>query len=252
MAASGGDAPELAGVPPCPISSARMALSGDLFRSAVITNACNAASAPEENRLADDSNTISENAQESLSSLPEQESNDASVNTEKKEPGISKCKSVDEIPKTVAVKRCKNIDSKKVSSNNNNNPSFTGSLVLKKQPAKGGHLFQLCENGMSQDTKTPSTRICINSACKAVFNSDNAFCKRCSCCICHGFDDNKDPSLWLVCSSEIGDQDCCGSSCHIECALKHRKTGCIELGQSIQLDGNYCCAACGKVIGILG
>ncbi|AQK40356.1 VIN3-like protein 1 [Zea mays] len=229
-----------------------MALSGDLFRSAVITNACNAASAPEENRLADDSNTISENAQESLSSLPEQESNDASVNTEKKEPGISKCKSVDEIPKTVAVKRCKNIDSKKVSSNNNNNPSFTGSLVLKKQPAKGGHLFQLCENGMSQDTKTPSTRICINSACKAVFNSDNAFCKRCSCCICHGFDDNKDPSLWLVCSSEIGDQDCCGSSCHIECALKHRKTGCIELGQSIQLDGNYCCAACGKVIGILG
>ncbi|XP_021301950.1 VIN3-like protein 1 isoform X3 [Sorghum bicolor] len=222
------------------------------YQQPMITNVCNAANAPEENRLAGDSNTISENAQESLSSLPEQESNDASVNTEKKEPGISKCKSVEEIPKTVTIKRCKNIDSKKVSLNNNNNPSFTGSPALKKQPTKGGQLFQLHENGMSQDTKPPSTRICINSACKAVFNSDNAFCKRCSCCICHGFDDNKDPSLWLVCSSETGDQDCCGSSCHIECALKHRKAGCIELGQSIQLDGNYCCAACGKVIGILG
>ena len=102
-----------------------------------------------------------------------------SVSTEKKEPGISKCKSVEEIPRTVTVKRCK-------------------------------------------------------------------------CCICHNFDDNKDPSLWLVCSSETGDRDCCGLSCHIEYALQHRKAGCIELGQSIQLDGNYCCAACGKVIGILG
>jgi hypothetical protein len=218
----------------------------------VVTDVCNASSTPQENRLAGDSNTISENAQESLSSLPEQESNDASVNTEKQEPGISKCKSVDEIPKTVTVKRCKNVDSKKVSSNNNNNPRFTGSPALKKHPTKGDHLFELCENGMAQDTKPPSTRICINSACKAVFNSDNTFCKRCSCCICHGFDDNKDPSLWLVCSSETGDQDCCGSSFHVECALKHRKAGCIELAQSIQLDGNYCCAACGKVIGILG
>lgn len=230
MAASGEDAPELA----------------------VLTNVFNDASAPEENKLAGDSNTDSENAQGSLNSFPGQESNDASVNTEKKDPGISKSKSVEEIPRIVTVKRCKNIDSTKVTSSNNNNSSFTGSQALKRQPRKGDHLVQLCENGMSQDTKPPSTRICINSACKAVFNSDNAFCKRCSCCICHGFDDNKDPSLWLVCSSETGDRDCCESSCHIECALKHRKAGCIELGQSIQLDGNYCCAACGKVIGILG
>ncbi|XP_062204500.1 VIN3-like protein 1 [Phragmites australis] len=229
-----------------------MALSGDPFRSAVLTSVSNAASAPEENRPAGDSDTASENAQEPLSSFPEQESNDASVNTEKKEPGISKCKSVEEIPRTVTVKRCKNIDSKKDSSNNFNNSSFTGSQALKKKPRKGEHPVQLCENGMSQDTKPPSTRICINSACKAVLNSDDRFCKRCSCCICHKFDDNKDPSLWLVCTSETGDRDCCESSCHIECALEHRKAGCIELGQSIQLDCNYCCAACGKVIGILG
>ncbi|KAJ1265570.1 hypothetical protein BS78_08G086100 [Paspalum vaginatum] len=229
-----------------------MALNGEPFGSAVVANVFNATSAPEENKLAGDSNTVSENPQESLCSFPAQESNDASVNTEKKEPVISKSKSVEEIPRTMTVKRCKNIDSMKVSSNNNNNSSFAGSQALKRQPRKGDHLVQICENGISKDRKPPSTRICINSACKAVFNSDNAFCKRCSCCICHGFDDNKDPSLWLVCSSETGDRDCCESSCHIECALKHQKAGCIELGQSIQLDGNYCCAACGKVIGILG
>ncbi|CAN6329265.1 unnamed protein product [Urochloa humidicola] len=221
MASSGGDAPELPG-------------------------------APEENKHAGDSNTSSESAQEPLSCFREQESNDASVNTENKESGITKCKSVEEIPRTVTVKRCKNFDSKKVFSNNNNNSSFTSSHAQKKQPAKGDHLVQLCENGISKDTKPPSTRICINTACKAVMNSDDAFCKRCSCCICHVFDDNKDPSLWLVCSSETGDRDCCGLSCHINCALQHGKAGCVELGQSIQLDGNYCCAACGKVIGILG
>lgn len=214
----------------------------------MLTNLSNAASAPEENRPAGDSNTSSESAQEPLSSFPDQESNDASVNTEMKEPGISKCKSVEEIPRTVTVKRCMNIDSKKLFSNNENNSSFTGIHAQKKQPRQG----DLCENGISQDTKLPSRRICINSACKAVMNSDDAFCKRCSCCICHHFDDNKDPSLWLVCSSEAGDRDCCGLSCHIECALQHRKAGCIELGESIQLDGNYCCAACGKVISILG
>lgn len=218
----------------------------------MLTNVSNAASAPEENTPAGDSNTSSESAQDLLSSFREQESNDASDNIEKKEPGISKCKSVEEIPRTVTVKRCKNIDSKKVFSNNNNNSSFTGSHTQKKQPRKGDHLVRPCENGISQDTKPPTTRICINSACKAVMNSDDEFCKRCSCCICHVFDDNKDPSLWLVCSSETGDRDCCGLSCHIECALQNRKAGCIELGQSIQLDGNYCCAACGKVIGILG
>jgi hypothetical protein len=218
----------------------------------VLTNVSNAASAPEENTPAGGSNTSSESAQELLSSFLEQESNDVSVHIEEKEPGISKCKSVEEIPITVTVKRCKNIDSKKVFSNNNNNSSFIGSHAQKRQPKKGDHLVRPCENGISQDTKPPTTRICKNSACKAVMNSDDEFCKRCSCCICHVFDDNKDPSLWLVCSSETGDRDCCGLSCHIECALQNRKAGCIELGQSIHLDGNYCCAACGKVIGILG
>ncbi|KAF0888889.1 hypothetical protein E2562_019396 [Oryza meyeriana var. granulata] len=212
---------------------------------------CSGASAPEENRHGDDSNTISDNTLEQLGFL-EQESNDASVNTEKKQSGTSKCKSVEDIPRAAAVKRCKNMDSKKLVPNSNNSSCLTGSQGPRKLPRKGDHPVQLRGNETFQDAKPPSTWICKNAACKAVLTSDNTFCKRCSCCICHLFDDNKDPSLWLVCSSETGDRDCCESSCHIECALQHRKVGCIDLGQSMQLDGNYCCPACGKVIGILG
>ncbi|RZC02087.1 VIN3-like protein 1 isoform X3 [Glycine soja] len=94
--------------------------------------------------------------------------------------------------------------------------------------------------------------ICKNSACRAVLSKDDTFCRRCSCCICHLFDDNKDPSLWLVCTCESSQGDSCGLSCHIECALQHEKVGVVDHGQLMQLDGGYCCASCGKVTGILG
>ncbi|CAL0323973.1 unnamed protein product [Lupinus luteus] len=94
--------------------------------------------------------------------------------------------------------------------------------------------------------------ICKNSACRAVLSKDDTFCKRCSCCICHLFDDNKDPSLWLVCTSESAQWDSCGSSCHIECSLQHEKMGVVDHGQLMQLDGGYCCASCGKVTAIIG
>ncbi|XP_044948748.1 VIN3-like protein 1 [Hordeum vulgare subsp. vulgare] len=219
---------------------------------AAALHASSDASEHEEIKPADDSNTISDHAQEPLIFFLEQESNDASVSTEKKQPVVSKCKSVEEIPREATAKRCKNIDSKKLFSNNNNSPSLTGIQALRKPPRKAGHPIQLRESEVFQDKKPPSTWICKNAACKAVLTSENTFCKRCSCCICHLFDDNKDPSLWLVCSSETGDTDCCESSCHVECALQRRKAGRIDLGQSMHLDGNYCCAACGKVIGILG
>ncbi|KAG6589896.1 VIN3-like protein 1 [Cucurbita argyrosperma subsp. argyrosperma] len=95
------------------------------------------------------------------------------------------------------------------------------------------------------------TWVCKNSACRAVLSVGDTFCRRCSCCICHLFDDNKDPSLWLVCSTESEQGDSCGLSCHIECALQHGKVGVVDLGQLMQLDGSYCCASCGKVSGIL-
>uniref|UniRef100_A0A0D9WCQ7 Fibronectin type-III domain-containing protein n=1 Tax=Leersia perrieri TaxID=77586 RepID=A0A0D9WCQ7_9ORYZ len=143
--------------------------------------------------------------------------------------------------KATPVKASKSLESQKQSPAN---LSVANGHVCKKEAVNGE-----CP---ARDVKCISTWICKNLACKAVVTSEDSFCKRCSCCICHQFDDNKDPSLWLVCSSENDDKNCCGSSCHIECALKHKKVGCFSLGKIIQLDGSYSCASCGKVSGILG
>ena len=93
---------------------------------------------------------------------------------------------------------------------------------------------------------------CKNSACKATLRQEDAFCKRCSCCICYKFDDNKDPSLWLICSSEPPFQgSSCGMSCHLECALKHEKSGIGKDKRHAGLDGSFYCVACGKVNDLL-
>lgn len=129
----------------------------------------------------------------------------------------------------------------------------TGTQPSRKQPRKGGNPVRLpSAAGLTQDEESSNTRICKNSACRAVLSLDDIFCKRCSCCICHSFDDNKDPSLWLVCTSEFDKGDTCGLSCHIECAILRQKVGVVDLGQLMQLDGTYCCASCGKVTEILG
>ncbi|CAL0307013.1 unnamed protein product [Lupinus luteus] len=98
-----------------------------------------------------------------------------------------------------------------------------------------------------------SATYCKNSACKATLNQADAFCKRCSCCICHQYDDNKDPSLWLICSSEYPFPSVsCGLSCHLECALKHDGSGIGKTGERLKLDGSFYCVSCGKVNDLLG
>ncbi|KAI3802938.1 hypothetical protein L1987_31085 [Smallanthus sonchifolius] len=124
--------------------------------------------------------------------------------------------------------------------------------LSKKQNRKGENPVRIPLTESNGDTKFSDTWICKNSACRAVLSIADTFCKRCSCCICHLFDDNKDPSLWLECTSDSSNGESCGLSCHIECALQHRKVGVVNLGQLMQLDGSYCCASCGKVSGILG
>ncbi|KAL5974013.1 hypothetical protein ACLOJK_030675 [Asimina triloba] len=94
---------------------------------------------------------------------------------------------------------------------------------------------------------------CQNLACRAAIRLEDQFCKRCSCCICFKYDDNKDPSLWLVCNSEPPNHgDSCGMSCHLECAIKHGRAGISEDGHYTRLDGKFYCISCGKVNDLLG
>ncbi|KAE8660274.1 Vernalization5/VIN3-like, putative isoform 2 [Hibiscus syriacus] len=88
---------------------------------------------------------------------------------------------------------------------------------------------------------------CKKYACKATLRQYDIFCKRCSCCICYEFDDNKDPSLWLICRSEppfLGNS--CAMSCHLECALKQEKSSIRKDKRHVFLDGSFCCVPCGK------
>ncbi|KAJ3698740.1 hypothetical protein LUZ61_002445 [Rhynchospora tenuis] len=93
-----------------------------------------------------------------------------------------------------------------------------------------------------------NTRLCQNVACRYRYNASDPFCKRCSCCICYKYDENKDPSLWLFCNSDPPYQGgySCDRSCHIECALKHDKAGIGAAKGGKRLDGSYHCPYCGK------
>ncbi|XP_028064280.1 VIN3-like protein 1 [Camellia sinensis] len=151
-----------------------------------------------------------------------------------------------EQPPKTSKKILKNHEPRKVSSSPKDQPP-------RKSQRKGENPVRIPPaTEQSPDFVYSNSWICKNAACRAVLSVEDTFCKRCSCCICHLFDDNKDPSLWLVCTSESGNGDSCGLSCHIECALQREKVGVVDLGQLMQLDGSYCCASCGKVSGILG
>ncbi|XP_031256809.1 VIN3-like protein 1 isoform X1 [Pistacia vera] len=201
-------------------------------------------STPEKIGHSDDASRSPELLQEFLKCGPKKELLRSCFDKDKKNSASSKSKMA-ELLKT-NNKTIKKHDSKKVSSSPTNQPS-------RKQQRKGENPIRLPPPPeQSPDFGCSNTWICKNSACRAVRSIDDTFCKRCSCCICHLFDDNKDPSLWLVCTSDSGQEDSCGLSCHIECALQREKVGVVDLGQLMQLDGSYCCAACGKVSGILG
>lgn len=192
-------------------------------------------------------NAKSQSLHEFIKSYPKKELR-ASLDKERKQYSSSKLKTTEEAAKTT-LRGCKNLELRKHSSNYS---SSINNQAPRKQPRKGENPVRLPSAEDITDLRCASTWICKNSACKAVLSLEDNFCKRCSCCICHRFDDNKDPSLWLVCTSESGGGDWCGLSCHIECALEQQKAGVADCGQFIKLDGNYCCPSCGKVSGILG
>jgi hypothetical protein len=90
-------------------------------------------------------------------------------------------------------------------------------------------------------------QICENAACGATLSPGDVFCKRCSCCICHYYDDNKDPSLWLTCGSDSLGKRSCGLTCHLICALKDERTGIMKIGCHSKLEGSFYCASCRQV-----
>eukprot|EP00249_Psilotum_nudum_P024588 c29231_g1_i1 orf=735-2156(+) len=174
---------------------------------------------------------------------------------ERKYTGIPKSKMVDHLLRLVSLK-----DSSKEDLNEATyfQPSIFLSESLVRRQRKGGRPLRLpAANNqvyLGGDEKVPQmTWLCRNSACKAQLTPGAPFCRRCSCCICHQFDDNKDPSLWIVCTQKplVGDGEC-GLSCHIECALDQDLAGVVYDGGNLLLDGSYRCESCAKVSDLIG
>lgn len=119
-----------------------------------------------------------------------------------------------------------------------------------KRPRKSDHPNRVVTTTCAAaDVDPGKTVYCKNSACKAKLNREDVFCKRCSCCICRQFDDNKDPSLWLICNSDPPFHGMsCGLSCHLECALRHDNSG---ISKDKGLHGSFCCVSCGKLNDLL-
>ncbi|PPD88026.1 hypothetical protein GOBAR_DD15018 [Gossypium barbadense] len=179
----------------------------------------------------------------------------AEMGKERKYTGLTKLKIIENLLKIVAEKNSGDHESVM-------DPEMQSSLTIGQRTAKrqrkADHPCRLpvpvndfaTNNGGDDMT---NAIYCKNSACKASLRQEDTFCKRCSCCICYKFDDNKDPSLWLICSSEPPFQgNSCGMSCHLECALKHEKSGFLKDKRHAGLDGIFYCVPCGKVNDLLG
>ncbi|XP_022753395.1 VIN3-like protein 2 isoform X2 [Durio zibethinus] len=178
----------------------------------------------------------------------------AEMGKERKYTGLTKLKIIENLLKIVAEKNLGYHEG--VTYPESQSSPTTGQSTSKRQ-RKADHPSRLpvpvsdlaINNG---DNDMTNAIYCKNSACKATLKQEDAFCKRCSCCICYKFDDNKDPSLWLICSSEPPfEGNSCGMSCHLECALKHEKSGIGKDKHHAVLDGSFYCVACGKVNDLL-
>ncbi|KAJ0525315.1 putative fibronectin type III, oberon, PHD finger domain, fibronectin type III superfamily [Helianthus annuus] len=201
---------------------------------------CNQLSLEEKRKLVHRIAQWSEDAPKILSSLTRKELLEiicAEMGKERKYSGFTKLRMIEHLLKLVS----KN--------------TTTGSSLDFSPSKKQKHEEQPSNNSTTFETKKDhqtKTRVCQNLACKASMWPKDAFCKRCSCCICHQFDDNKDPSLWLTCDrdsdscNEEGDEPC-GMSCHLNCALNHQRAGISTNGHYPKLDGGFYCVSCGKL-----
>lgn len=179
----------------------------------------------------------------------------AEIGKERKYTGLSKLKIIENLLKVVSEKKAHDHASL---NHIEPEPSATTGQRSAKRQRKTDHpnRIPVTTNNLSiisDKDDLVETVFCKNSACRAKICRDDLFCRRCSCCICHQYDDNKDPSLWLTCNSEHPFQGkSCGMSCHLECALKHEKSGISKDEQDTGLNGSFYCISCGKVNDLLG
>ncbi|KAE8666905.1 hypothetical protein F3Y22_tig00112487pilonHSYRG00085 [Hibiscus syriacus] len=121
---------------------------------------------------------------------------------------------------TEALKLCnkliKKSELRKASATANSQPSSRKQTRKRENPMR-----VLLASEQPSDNGLSNAWTCKNSACRAALSINDTFCKRCSCCICHLFDDKRIPVFGWYAPLRL-------------------------------LDGSYCCATCGKVSGILG
>lgn len=185
----------------------------------------------------------------------------AEMGKERKYTGLTKLKIIEHLLKIVSEKRLNDDENDTAINLESSESGGGGHQRATKRHRKSDHPNRLVSTDNHNSTVSvvdvdlvdDNVEFCMNSACRAKLGQDSMFCKRCSCCICRKFDDNKDPSLWLICSSDppfLGAS--CGMSCHLECALRHEKSGILKDGMNIGLDGCFSCVSCGKVNDLLG
>lgn len=180
----------------------------------------------------------------------------AELGKERKYTGLTKLKIIENLMKIVSEK--KSLEHAPSSDLEMHSSSVIQNQKTAKRQRKTDHPSRLpfSANNLSVsngDADLGNTIYCKNLACRATLGRDDPFCKRCSCCICYQYDDNKDPSLWLVCGSELPFEGVsCGMSCHLECALKHERSGISKDKKHGGLDGSYFCVSCGKVNDLIG
>ncbi|KMT03312.1 hypothetical protein BVRB_8g198500 [Beta vulgaris subsp. vulgaris] len=168
---------------------------------------------------------------------------------ERKYTGLTKLKIIEHLLKVVSEKIL--VDHDNGVHEQQSSPSMAQKVPKKPRKPDNPSRFLVSATNTSacnSDNDFDSSTYCKNSACKARMSKEDVFCKRCTCCICHKYDDNKDPSLWLTCCSEppfLGDS--CNMSCHLECAIKHDRSGIARNGLVSQLDGSFYCISCGKM-----
>ncbi|PIA26179.1 hypothetical protein AQUCO_09600026v1 [Aquilegia coerulea] len=174
----------------------------------------------------------------------------AETGKERKYTGLTKSRIIDHLltsvceTKSIKRKDEADVDSKPLSTNNNQ------STKRQRKTDNPSRLPVAVPSNSNGDIV--NSKCCPNLACRATLHQDDSFCKRCSCCICFQYDDNKDPSLWLFCSSEAPHEgNACGMSCHLECAIKHERSGILKDEHQKGLDGSFECIYCGKVNDLL-